>query len=88
MAYGSEKRRGAADGGEESGEQGEMTYEELFSAFSEWVEKGLIRAALVLALLLAAAQLVLLIPAVRETLVRVERLEGVPFGSLGGQEGS
>ncbi|WP_438445581.1 hypothetical protein [Gorillibacterium sp. sgz5001074] len=59
----------------------EPGYEETFAVFSAGVERMLIRAALVLAVLLAAAQLALLIPAVREAWVRVERLEGVPFGS-------
>lgn len=58
----------------------ELEYEELFAAFSAGAERVLIRTAAGLALLLLAAQLALLIPAVREAVVRVERLEGVPFG--------
>lgn len=61
----------------EPGEEPE--YEELFACFSDSAEKLLIRATALLAVLLAVTQAALLIPAVRETLVPAERLEGVPF---------
>lgn len=57
------------------------SYEELFAVFSEGPERWLKRVSLLLALLLAVVQLALLVPAIRETLVRTERLEGVPFQS-------
>jgi hypothetical protein len=59
----------------------EPEYEELFALFSDGAERVMIRAAAVLALLLIAVQLALLVPVIRDTLVRVERLEGVPFSS-------
>lgn len=55
------------------------TYEELFKSFSAAVEKKLLRLAAALAVLLVAVQLLLQIPAVRHTFLRVERLEGTPF---------
>lgn len=54
-------------------------YEELFKSFSATVEKKLLSAAVVLAVLLLVSQLLLQIPAVRQTLLRVEKLEGTPF---------
>lgn len=61
------------------GEEEDSGYESLFLRFSDHMEKRLIRAALGLAALLLLIQLLLLVPAVRHLLVRVERLEGVPF---------
>ncbi|MDF2924365.1 MAG: hypothetical protein K0R57_3279 [Paenibacillaceae bacterium] len=63
--------------GHEQGSQ--VSYEELFAGFSDSVERLLIRTAQVLAVLLVAVQLILLVPAARQQLVKVERLEGVPF---------
>jgi hypothetical protein len=55
------------------------SYEELFRFFSQGAEKLLIRLAAALAVVLVLVQLALLLPAVRNVLVPVERLEGVPF---------
>ncbi|MEF3301836.1 hypothetical protein [Paenibacillus sp. GYB003] len=62
-------------------------YEKLFVLFSNRAER-LLRGAIWTGLaLLVAAQLLLAVPAVRAWMVKVERLEGVPFeraGSGGG----
>jgi hypothetical protein len=54
-------------------------YEDLFVAFSQRVEKII---AVLLAVMLAAllvSQALLLIPGIRQRIVKVERLEGFPY---------
>lgn len=87
MAFESETHE-SPDGEVVSSVSEEAAYEELFAIFSSRVERLLIRAALVMAVLLAAVQLALLIPAVREAWVRVEKLEGIPFGEGYGKSAS
>jgi hypothetical protein len=69
------------DEGNQDNAAGEEEYEEIFARFSNSVERRLVRLAQVLAVLLLVVQLALLIPGVRHTIIRVERLEGNPFTS-------
>ncbi|GAA3405259.1 hypothetical protein ACFFNY_28690 [Paenibacillus hodogayensis] len=58
-------------------------YEAVFIRVSDWVER-LLRGAIYVGLaLLAAAQLLLAVPAVRTWAVKVERLEGIPLERSG-----
>lgn len=54
-------------------------YEALFVRFSLPAERFLIRLAVIMLILLAVGQTALQSPALRHWLVRIERLEGVPF---------
>jgi len=57
----------------------EMSYEELFVQFSNGVERVMLRLALVIALLLVLVQFSLQFSFIRQIIVEVERLEGIPF---------
>jgi len=58
------------------------SYEQLFVLFSDKVEKILKCCIGCLVALFVIAQLALQFPAVRHTVSRVERLEGVPYDAL------
>lgn len=62
-------------------------YVERFVLLSDRVERLLRRAVWALIALLVAAQLLLSVPPVRQRLVGVERLEGVPFERSGSESG-
>jgi len=60
----------------------ENRYEDLFLRFSPLLERWFKRILLVLVSLLIVCQLLLQVPFLRYHLVRVERLEGVPYSRI------